>query len=77
MELTKKHETHYRGKVSDLFEELEQKWEGSRVKGEVTIVIGPFHDVDEEYQQFLKGSGFDPEKDAMQRVNVLETARQL
>jgi hypothetical protein len=25
----------------------------------------------------VKGSGFDPEKDAMQRVNVIETAKKL
>ena len=40
-ELTKKFESHYRGSVDSVMEELAQKYEGSRLKGEVTMVIAP------------------------------------
>ena len=65
LELTKKHEAHYRGTVENVFEDLQREFEGSRLKGEVTLVIGPYLEVDLEYAQFLKGSSFDKEKDAV------------
>jgi 16S rRNA (cytidine1402-2'-O)-methyltransferase len=46
LELTKKHESHTRGEVSAVFEQLESTFEGSRVKGEVTLVIGPYLNFD-------------------------------
>jgi len=41
MELTKMHEKHYRAKVGQLRLEVEREFEGTTIKGEVTVVIGP------------------------------------
>jgi 16S rRNA C1402 (ribose-2'-O) methylase RsmI len=53
MELTKFHEKHYRDEVKRLREKIEEEFEGRRVKGEISIVVSPYnelegqHDVDE------------------------------
>jgi 16S rRNA C1402 (ribose-2'-O) methylase RsmI len=44
VELTKKFETHYRGPVGEVLKDLEDKVEGSKMKGEVTLVIAPCED---------------------------------
>lgn len=44
VELTKKFETHYRGRVEDVRRELEEKFEGSKLKGEVTLILAPGED---------------------------------
>jgi 16S rRNA C1402 (ribose-2'-O) methylase RsmI len=44
VELTKKFETHYRGPVAEVLKDLEDKVEGSKMKGEVTLVIAPCED---------------------------------
>jgi len=44
--------------------EIEEKIEGSRLKGEVTLIIAPGEDLDAEVSRIAKGSGFDPTKDA-------------
>ena len=44
VELTKKFETHYRGPVSEVLKDLEEKVEGSKMKGEVTLIIAPCED---------------------------------
>ena len=59
-ELTKKFETHYRGRIERIIEDLSIKSEGSRLKGEVTVVLAPGSSEDLEIQQIVKGSGFDP-----------------
>jgi len=41
LELTKMHETHYRGKIADVMEQITLEHDDRRIKGEVTIVIGP------------------------------------
>ena len=40
-ELTKKFETHYRGRLESIIADLGTKSEGSRLKGEVTMVLAP------------------------------------
>ena len=44
LELTKKFESSYRGTVADVLGELEEKLEGTKLKGEVTLVIAPGDD---------------------------------
>jgi 16S rRNA C1402 (ribose-2'-O) methylase RsmI len=41
VELTKFHERHYRDQVVRVREQIEQESEGSRFKGEITLVIAP------------------------------------
>ena len=40
-ELTKRHETHYRGTIERVINDLSTKSEGSRLKGEITLVLAP------------------------------------
>lgn len=47
-ELTKLHEAHYQGSLRTVFDQLAQKSEGSRLKGEVTLVMAPGPDMDAE-----------------------------
>ena len=54
MELTKMHERHYRDEVRRIFAKLEEEYEGSRIKGEITIVVGPVPKEEPE---------FDPEEE--------------
>lgn len=48
MELTKLHERHFRDTVKKVREVLEEESEGSRLKGEVTLVISPYVEPDTE-----------------------------
>ena len=64
LELTKMNETHYRGEVSKVREEIEAKVEGSRLKGEVTIVIAASQNEELEDAKAYRGSGFNPVRDA-------------
>lgn len=75
--MTKKHEKHYKGAVKDIYEELELASEGTRLKGEVTLVIGPGTDEDHELKMAMKGTGFDPKKDSEQKVNIVKVAKKL
>eukprot|EP00354_Favella_ehrenbergii_P003883 CAMPEP_0170458720 /NCGR_PEP_ID=MMETSP0123-20130129/5604_1 /TAXON_ID=182087 /ORGANISM="Favella ehrenbergii, Strain Fehren 1" /LENGTH=92 /DNA_ID=CAMNT_0010722979 /DNA_START=892 /DNA_END=1170 /DNA_ORIENTATION=- len=76
-ELTKKFETHHRGTLEQVMEQLSEKSEGSRLKGEVTMVIAPGVSEELELQKITKGTGFDAQRDAIQKVNAIEIARQL
>lgn len=58
-------------------EDLSLKSEGSRLKGEVTMVIAPGASEELEMQRIVKGTGFDVQRDAIQKVNVIEIAKQL
>ena len=73
LELTKRHEQHLRDTVQRLREQLEEEYEGSKLKGEITIVIPPAKE-DAEYESILKSQKFNPNKDAQVRVNVLKIA---
>ena len=77
VELTKRHETHYRGGVKDIREELEQKIEGTRMKGEVTLILAPGEDQEEYMAEVAKGTGFDPKRDAKLTINIIDLARSL
>ena len=77
LELTKMNETHYRGEVSKVREEIEAKIEGSRLKGEVTIVIAASQNEELEDAKAYKGSGFNPVRDAQLNINAIDTARTL
>ena len=61
VELTKLHERHYRDTVSRVREIIESESEGSRFKGEVTLVIAPYLDANTTVE---KTAGFDPKRDA-------------
>ena len=56
-------------------EDLSLKSEGSRLKGEVTMVIAPGASEELEMQRIVKGTGFDVQRDAIQKVNVIEIAK--
>jgi len=77
VELTKKFETHYRGPVSEIRQELEDKIEGSKMKGEVTLIVAPGEDQEEYMAEIAKGSGFDPKRDSKVNVNIIEMAKTL
>ena len=64
MELTKMHERHFRDTVTKVLSQLEEEAEGSRLRGEVTLVIAPFEEADTEADQALRSTGFDPRRDA-------------
>ena len=64
-ELTKKFETHYRGSLEQIMEQLMLKTEDSRLKGEITMVLAPGVSEEAEMQQIVKGSGFDYQRDAI------------
>ena len=59
-ELTKKHETHYRGSLAEVMEQLQERSEGNRLRGEVTMVLAPGSSEDEQIAEIAKGTGFDP-----------------
>lgn len=77
MELTKKFETHYRGPVGEVRRDLEDKIEGSKMKGEVTLVVAPCEDQEEYMAEVAKGTGFDPKRDSKVTINIIEVARAL
>ena len=78
MELTKRNEAHYRDTVSRVREHLEQVSEGTRLKGEVTMVLAPWRREDEEeYREMLRSSTFDPNRDAQVRVDLVQIAERL
>lgn len=64
VELTKMHERHYRDTVTRVREQIGNESEGSRFKGEVTLVIAPFEGNDVEGERILRTGGFDPRRDA-------------
>ena len=76
-ELTKKFETHYRGKVSEIRQQMEEKSEGQKLKGEVTLILAPGEDEEQYMAEIAKGTGFDPKRDSKVNVNIIEIARQL
>lgn len=76
-ELTKRFETHYVGTIKSVIEELLEKTEGSRLKGEVTMVLAPGSSEELEIQKIAKGTGFDPQRDSLQKVNAIEIAKKL
>ena len=47
-----------------MIEELSEKSEGSRLKGEVTMVLAPGSSEELELLKIAKGTGFDPQRDA-------------
>ena len=75
-ELTKRHEQHLRDGVYRVRSHLEESMEGSRLKGEVTLVISAWKD-DEELKQIMKGQRFNPNRDAIKQVNIVTVARRL
>ena len=76
LELTKRHEKHLKDTVERVIESLTEQLEGSRLKGEVTMVLGPWQE-DEEYLSILKDQQFNPNKDAQVKVNLLQVAKKL
>ena len=76
LELTKRHERHLRDSVCRIRETLELESEGSKIKGEITMVIPPSKE-DQEYESILKSQSFNPNKDSIVRVNVLTVAQKL
>ena len=77
VELTKMHERHYRDTVIKVRQQIEEESEGSRFKGEVTIVVAPFESVESENERLLKSGGFDPKRDAHVKVNLISIAKKL
>jgi 16S rRNA C1402 (ribose-2'-O) methylase RsmI len=71
VELTKLHERHYRDTVSRVRAQIEEESEGSRFKGEVTIVIAPHESTDAENEKALRAGGFDPKRDAHIKVDLI------
>jgi 16S rRNA C1402 (ribose-2'-O) methylase RsmI len=55
IELTKRHEQHYRDSVNKIRTYLEELNEGNRMKGEITMIISPYKDADQlETEQLFK-----------------------
>jgi len=77
VELTKKFETSYRGPVAEVRVELEEKLEGSKMKGEITLVVAPGDDQEEYMAEVAKGTGFDPKRDSKLTINIIEVAKAL
>lgn len=44
VELTKFHEKHYKDTVNRLRQQIELEYEGTRLKGEITLIISPFQE---------------------------------
>lgn len=76
MELTKKHEQHFRDTVERVMEQLVDQNDGQRIKGEITMVLAPWKE-DDEYIKLTRGYQFDPEKDGRLNCNVLDIAKKL
>lgn len=51
VELTKYHERHYRDQVVRVKEQIESEAEGSRFKGEITLVIAPRDETESKQQE--------------------------
>ena len=66
LELTKKNEAHYCDTVTRLLEHFQEISEGTKLKGEATIVIGPSIDDSKEDMK-----DFDVLRDSEVRVDVL------
>ena len=77
VELTKMHERHYTDQVSRVRKQIEEQSEGSRFKGEVTLVIAPSTKDKEMEEQLIKGAGFNPKKDAIIKVDMMRVAKKL
>jgi 16S rRNA C1402 (ribose-2'-O) methylase RsmI len=78
VELTKLHERHYRDTVQRVREQIELESEGTRFKGEITLVISPYLDSDNvENEKVLRTSGFDPKRDANVKVDLISVAKKL
>lgn len=76
-ELTKLHETHYRGQVGKVLEQMTDLSEAKKLKGEVTLVIAPGTDLQMELESMAKGSGFDPTNESEVKCNILKIAQTL
>lgn len=64
IELTKLHETHYRGPVGKVLEQIQEQTEGSKLKGEVTLLLAPGDDENRRQAEEARGLGFDVNKDS-------------
>ena len=58
-------------------EDMIEKSEGLRLKGEITMVLAPGSNEELELKKIVKGQGFDVQRDAIQKVNAIEVAKQL
>ena len=58
-------------------EELVAKSDGNRLKGEITMVIAPGTSEELELEKITKGTGFEPNRDSIQKVNAIEIAKNL
>ena len=77
-ELTKKHEEHYRDTIERLIEHFEEVTEAQRLKGEITMVLAPFVDAEEEERKdILRGQHFNPARDSIMKINILTMADKL
>lgn len=77
VELTKMHETHFRGQVGKVLEEIMELTESARLKGELTLVVAPGTDVQSEMETLAKGTGFDPTNESEVKCNILKVAETL
>ena len=58
-------------------DDMAERYEGSRIKGEVTMVVAPGVSEELELEKITKGTGFNVKKDSIQKVNVVEVAKRL
>ena len=78
VELTKMHERHYRDTVSRVREAIENESEGSRFKGEVTLIIAPYTDgIGKESEKILKAGGFDIKRDSQVKIDLVSVASKI
>ena len=47
------------------------------MKGEITMVVAPGTSEELEMRRIVKGTGFDTQRDSIQKVNAIEIAKQL
>ena len=72
VELTKMHERHFRDTVKRVREQIELESEGSRFKGEVTLIIAPYDDSElKEGEKIIRNSGFDQRRDSNVKVDLI------
>lgn len=72
VELTKFHERHFRDQVGRVREQIETESEGSRFKGEITLIISPYEDLQQKANDAsLKQGGFDIKRDALVKVDLI------
>ena len=57
--------------------ELQEKSDGARLKGEITMVVAPGISEEIELQKIAKGTGFDPQRDTIQKVDAIQIAKNL